>query len=129
VYAWLAVAAPPATVLVAEDDRVVLELLVAVLREELGVRALGVRDGRQALRLIEDGAVDLVLVDATMPGLDGSELAARLRARPETRAVPIVTTGATAGGAPPNAPWSAAFVPKPFELDDLLEAVRRNLPG
>ena len=118
----------PATVLVAEDDPVVLDLLLAVLREELGVRAFGVRDGRQALRLVEDGGVDLVLVDAAMPGLDGSELAAQMRARPETRAIPIVATGAAPGGAPSVAPWSAAFVPKPFELDDLLEVVRRNLP-
>ncbi|HEY3080581.1 MAG TPA: response regulator [Chloroflexota bacterium] len=118
----------PATVLVAEDDPVVLDLLLAVLREELGVRAFGVRDGRQALRLVEDGGVDLVLVDAAMAGLDGSELAAQMRARPETRAIPIVATGAAPGGAAPVAPWSAAFVPKPFELDDLLEVVRRNLP-
>jgi CheY-like chemotaxis protein len=119
----------PATVLVAEDDPVVLELLLAVLREELGVRVVGVRDGKRALRLAEDGGVDLLLVDATMPGLDGPELAARLRARAERREVPIVATGDVAGGGPPPAPWSAAFVPKPFELDELLEVVRRNLPS
>src|SRR5262245_11352654 len=111
----------PATVLVAEDDPVVLDLLLAVLQEELGVRAFGARDGRQALRLLEGGGVDLVLVEATMPGLDGSELGAQMRARPETRAIPIVATGSAPVGAPVLVPWSAAFVPKPFELADLLE--------
>jgi CheY-like chemotaxis protein len=118
----------PAIVLVAEDDPVVLDLLVAVLREELGVRALGVRDGREALRLVEDGGVDLVVVDVTMSGLDGAGLAARMRARPETRAIPIVATSAAPGGGPSIAPWSSAFVAKPFELERLIEVVRRNLP-
>lgn len=114
--------------LVAEDDPVVLDLLLAVLREELGVCVRGVRDGREALQLVEGGGVDLVLVDVMMPGLDGSELAAQMRARPATRAIPIVATSAAPGGERAMAPWSAAFVPKPFELDDLLEVIRRNLP-
>ena len=115
----------PPTVLVAEDDPVVLDLLLAVLREELGVRALGVRDWRRVLPMVEGGGVDLLLVDAAMLGPDGSDLAAWMSARPETRAIPIVATGAATA----VTPWSAAYVAKPFELDHLIEVVRSHLPG
>ena len=118
-----------ATVLVAEDDPVVLDLLTAVLQEELGVRVVAVRDGRAALSALETAAADLVLVDVMMPGLDGAELAARMRQRADWRRIPIVATSAAPGGEKTMAPWSAAFVAKPFDLDHLLEVVRSHLPA
>ena len=118
-----------ATVLVAEDDPIVLDLLTAVLREELGVEVVGVRDGLAALAALESAAADLVLADVMMPGLDGAELAERMRQREDWRAIPIVATSAAPGGERAIAPWCAAFVAKPFELDHLIEVVRRHLPG
>jgi two-component system response regulator DesR len=117
-----------ATVLVAEDDPVVLDLLTAVLQEELGVDVVGVRDGRAALTALETAGADLVLVDVMMPGLDGAELAGRMRRRADWRAIPIVATSAAPGGERAMAPWSVAFVPKPFELEHLIEVVRTHLP-
>jgi CheY-like chemotaxis protein len=117
-----------ATVLVAEDDPVVLDLLTAVLEEELGVDVVGVRDGRAALTALEGAPADLVLIDVMMPGLDGAELAEQMQRRPALRAIPIVATSAAPGAERAMAPWSAAFVAKPFELDHLIEVVRSHLP-
>ena len=67
-----------AKILVADDDRVVLLTLAEGLREA-GFEVIEARDGLQALALCRSEAPDLALLDIRMPGLDGLELARRLR--------------------------------------------------
>ena len=66
------------TILVADDDRVVLFTLSEGLREA-GFEVIEARDGLQALALCQRAGIDLALLDIRMPGLDGLELASRLR--------------------------------------------------
>lgn len=66
------------TILLADDDRVVLLTLSEGLREA-GFDVIEARDGIQALALCQSEAPDLALLDIRMPGLDGLELARRLR--------------------------------------------------
>ncbi len=73
-------------ILIADDDRVVLLTLGEGLREA-GFEVIEARDGLQALELCKSEAPELALLDIRMPGLDGLELARRLR--DETR-VPFV---------------------------------------
>ena len=65
-------------ILVADDDRVVLLTLSEGLREA-GFEVIEARDGVQALALCQSQAPELALLDIRMPGLDGLELARRLR--------------------------------------------------
>lgn len=65
-------------ILVADDERVVLFTLAEGLREA-GFEVIEARDGLQALALCRSEAPDLALLDIRMPGLDGLELARRLR--------------------------------------------------
>ena len=65
-------------ILVADDDRVVLLTLSEGLREA-GFDVIEARDGLQALALCQSQAPELALLDIRMPGLDGLELARRLR--------------------------------------------------
>ena len=65
-------------ILVADDDRVVLLTLSEGLREA-GFEVIEARDGLQALALCQSQAPELALLDIRMPGLDGLELARRLR--------------------------------------------------
>ena len=65
-------------ILVADDDRVVLLTLSEGLREA-GFEVVEARDGLQALALCRSETPDLALLDIRMPGLDGLELARRLR--------------------------------------------------
>jgi len=65
--------------LVADDDRVVLFTLCESLRQA-GFEVIEARDGLQALALCLSQAPDMALLDLRMPGLDGLELARRLRA-------------------------------------------------
>jgi response regulator NasT len=65
-------------ILIADDDRVVLFTLAEGLREA-DFEVIEARDGLQALALCRSEAPDLALLDIRMPGLDGLELARRLR--------------------------------------------------
>jgi response regulator NasT len=65
-------------ILVADDDRVVLYTLSKGLREA-GYEVIEARDGLKALALCQSEAPALALLDIRMPGLDGLELARRLR--------------------------------------------------
>jgi CheY-like chemotaxis protein len=65
-------------ILVADDDRVVLYTLSKGLREA-GYEVIEARDGLKALTLCQSEAPALALLDIRMPGLDGLELARRLR--------------------------------------------------
>jgi PAS domain S-box-containing protein len=113
------------TVLVAEDEPMVRELVVQIL-EEAGYAVLTASNGQEAVQLLEDPnmLVDLVLLDMVMPKLDGPKTLTRLRAtRPHLPAV--FTSGYSE--APQGAHERVPVVAKPYEPDELLQAVRRAL--
>jgi CheY-like chemotaxis protein len=115
------------TVLVAEDEPAIRELLAEILRGE-GYEVLAAADGVEALALLARGVPDLVLTDAMMPGLDGLGLAHRIREDPMTAAVPVVLMSA-AVRPDPDGRAGVAFLAKPFDLERLLGLVARALGG
>jgi len=93
---------------------------------------LAARDGEQALArsASQDGTIDLLLTDVVMPGLDGDELAARVRAeRPETAV--LFMSGYTEREAIRRgaADGDVAFIEQPFRPQELVEKVRAVLGG
>jgi CheY-like chemotaxis protein len=93
------------TVLVVEDEDGVREACSKALRA-LGYRTLLVRDGRQALQTIQNGAqVDLVLTDVVMPNMDGLDLMQKLKSVAPSLPV-VVMTG--------------------YVLDDRIAGIRQN---
>jgi DNA-binding response OmpR family regulator len=66
-------------VLIAEDDPITLDTLVACVRAE-GFQTFAAANGQQALRLFEKHRPDLVCLDIMMPGVDGYEVCRRIRA-------------------------------------------------
>ncbi len=75
-------------VLVVDDVKANVDVLVQALREDYKLSVA--LSGEAALRGAEKSPPDLVLLDIMMPGLDGYEVCRRLRARPETREVPVM---------------------------------------
>ena len=105
----------PMTVLAVDDDALVLLNTVALL-EEQGHRVLSATSGREALRLLESEAVDLVFTDYAMPEMNGVELARAVQsARPGLRTV-LVSGFADL---PPGAANVLPQLSKPFREDDL----------
>ncbi|RME38670.1 MAG: response regulator [Thermoflexia bacterium] len=78
-----------AKILVVEDDPESLKLIGLMLHTR-GYQVLPARNGPQALQKAVTEAPDLVLMDVMMPGMDGYEVARRLRADPRTAHLPII---------------------------------------
>ena len=83
----------PIRVLIVDDHSVVREGLRLILETDPGIEVIGEAiDGVAALRLAEETAPDVVLMDLRMPGMDGLEALARLRRTQPAAAVVILTT-------------------------------------
>jgi CheY-like chemotaxis protein len=118
-------------VLLVEDDADIGAVASTILREEVGLSVLWAPTGDRALEIAAQRRPSLVLLDLSMPGLDGLEVLRRLRASPGTRDVPVVIVTAMAPTGPLRAAAEAAgcddFLPKPFALDALIEVTERWL--
>jgi DNA-binding response OmpR family regulator/DNA-binding CsgD family transcriptional regulator len=88
-------AGPGAVVLIVDDVPDNLSVLHDAL-DESGYTVLVALDGPQALARAAQGQPDVILLDAVMPGMDGFEVAQRLKAAPETAHIPVIfMTGLT----------------------------------
>jgi PAS domain S-box-containing protein len=77
------------SVLVIDDDPVILELMDAVLRPE-GFEVLKAKDGRHGLQIARERNPDLVVLDLLMPEMNGFEVVDAMHGSPETASIPIV---------------------------------------
>jgi CheY-like chemotaxis protein len=118
------VTAEPVTVLAVDDQPTNLRLLDAVLTPR-GHRVVPAASGEEALALLDRHAVDLVLLDVVMPGIDGHEVCRRIRAQPRTAYLPVVMITASGEQQRLTALQSGAddFVTKPFDQAELLARV------
>jgi DNA-binding response OmpR family regulator len=118
-----------ATVLVADDDPEVVELVRTILGLS-GIACRSVADGESALRSVQEDPPDCVIIDIAMPGLSGLAVCAELRASPGTSAIPIIlltgfgrrrdiSTGYASG--------ADEYIVKPFRPQELLERVQALL--
>ena len=80
---------PSASILIVDDVPANLMAMEAVL-QPLGQRILCARSGQEALRALLDEEFAVILLDVTMPGMDGFETAQLIRDRSKTRSVPII---------------------------------------
>jgi PAS domain S-box-containing protein len=87
------VADHPARILIVDDERDNRELLKVMLAPE-GYLLLTAASGEEALALMATQQPDLVLLDIMMPGMDGHQLAARIKSDPGTRNIPIIMISA-----------------------------------
>jgi adenylate cyclase len=79
--------------LLADDDAPNRDLLCRRL-QKLGYEVVAVQNGRDALKLVRKEPFDLVLMDLLMPGLDGREVLARMKADPSLKDVPVIMISA-----------------------------------
>ncbi|TWF80446.1 two-component system response regulator MprA [Pseudonocardia hierapolitana] len=115
------------TVLVADDDRAIRESLGRALELE-GHRVVGVDDGVQALTRTRREGFDVLVLDVTMPGLDGFGVCRVLRA--DGSRIPVLMLTARVETPDRVAGLDAGaddYLPKPFELDELLARLRALL--
>lgn len=115
-------------VLVVDDDDTIRELVTMALEDE-GYATATARHGQEALTLIGQMPVDLILLDMRMPVMDGSEFARAYHAGPGPHA-PIIVLTAGRNAAEVSAQTQASgFLAKPFELSELLALVAKATNG
>jgi len=112
------------SVLIVDDDPLIRDLLVQFLSVR-GYRTLGVPDGHEALRVVQEAPPDLIILDMILPGLPGIEVLQALRERDYPGGV-IIMTGSHNEEMLEEA-WALGpqeILGKPIALDRLLAAVQ-----
>jgi CheY-like chemotaxis protein len=119
----------PIRILIVDDERHNRELLKIMLEPE-GYLLQTAASGEEALGMAERQPPDLMLLDVMMPGLDGYQVAARVKAGPGTRDILIVLLTALDDRSSRSHGLSAgadAFLTKPVNRVELCERVRSLL--
>jgi CheY-like chemotaxis protein len=120
----------PGHILLVEDDTSIRESVADVLAGE-GFEVACAANGQEALRRLADGTAHpgVILLDLMMPVMDGWAFRAAQRSDPRYADIPVVVLSADAGSEGSLGHLApAAFLPKPFELDRLLDLVGRYCP-
>lgn len=118
----------PGLVLIVDDTRTNVDILVDALREEC--RLAVARSGEKALEIARRDSPDLILLDVRMPGLDGYAVCAELKRDERTRDIPVIFITALneiADKAKGFELGAVDYIPKPFEILEVKARVRTQL--
>ncbi|OGU00726.1 MAG: two-component system response regulator [Gemmatimonadetes bacterium GWC2_71_10] len=109
-------------ILLVEDNELNRDMLSRRLQRK-GYEVAMAFDGLSGVAMAKAGGYDLILMDMSLPGIDGWEATRQLRAAPETAAVPIIALTAHAMAGDRDKAIDAGcndYDTKPIELDRLL---------
>ena len=115
---------PGPTVVVVEDDRRSFDLLRVYL-EAAGARVVSARDGEEGLDTVRRLSPAGVILDILLPGIDGWEVLAQLKADPRTAAIPVIVVSMLDERGRGFALGAAEYLVKPVGKDQLLAALYR----
>lgn len=112
------------TVLVIDDEKAIADMLYRALTR-FGFNVLIALDGREGIEMFDSSAVDVVLTDVLMPGIDGVEVVNHIR-RSDRKTMPVIAMSGT-----PALLGDSGFdvvLPKPFSIYELRNQVERFCP-
>lgn len=110
-------------VLVVDDQPRVLRFIEVYLKAR-GFDVISTNSGLEALELVVSGEPDIVLLDISMPGMDGFEVMRRLRTFSR---LPVIAISASTGNDDGEGMGADDFIPKPFQMEDMLKRINRLL--
>lgn len=116
-------------ILLAEDNLATTEVMQTEL-ELLGYEVKVARDGLEAVEYTSSDPPDLIIMDISMPKMDGLEAVARIRANPKTRNIPILAATAKAMPSDRKQCLEAGcddYIAKPFTHRELGAAITKLL--
>ncbi|HJV58097.1 MAG TPA: response regulator [Methylomirabilota bacterium] len=118
-----------AKILLVEDNEMNRDMLSRRLARR-GYEVVIAVDGEQGVAMARSEAPALILMDMSLPGLDGWEATRRIKAAPETRAIPVIALTAHAMSGDREKAVAAGcddFDTKPVDLARLLEKIEAQL--
>lgn len=113
-------------VLVVDDERD-SRVLIKHLLEEFGCQVFTAAGGEEGIALARRHRPDLITLDLIMPGFSGWEVLKRLKSDASLRAIPVVVVSVLANEGRGKLLGAVDVVTKPFEREDLLRVLWRNL--
>ena len=109
------------------DDQPEFRAMLTMILQKSGFRVFAAADGEEALRLVSEIAPDLILMDVSMPGMDGTETARRIR---QITSAPILFLSALGGPetvARGQAAGGNGHLTKPFRTAELILRIHEEL--
>ncbi len=118
-----------ARILLVEDNEMNRDMLARRLQRK-GYEVEMAADGRQGVDMATGGAYDLILMDMSLPEIDGWEATRQIRAKPDTESIPIIALTAHAMAGDREKALEAGcddYDTKPIELERLLSKIESLL--
>ena len=113
-------------ILIADDDREIVQLIAESLEEE-GFEIVTAFNGREALEKLEQGQINLIILDIMMPETDGLEICRRVR---QKQAAPIILLSAKSREIDKVVGLEVGaddYITKPFSINELIARVKAHL--
>ena len=119
----------PASILIVDDTAANLQVLAGML-DDRGYLTRPVTSGKMALQAAQNDPPDLVLLDITMPGMDGYEVCTRMKADEKLKDIPVIFISAlheTLDKVKGFGVGAADYVTKPFQFEEVQARVETHL--
>jgi len=116
-------------VLIIEDHPATAQFISEVMGME-GICAAIAPDGQVGIEKAREEKPDIILLDVMLPGPDGFEVCKRLKENPETCNIPVVIVSVRGSEEDRKKAFEAGcadYIVKPFEIQDLIKAIRKHL--
>ncbi|GIU76778.1 MAG: hypothetical protein KatS3mg005_0016 [Bryobacteraceae bacterium] len=116
--------------ILAVDDSLTVRKIVSITLERLGYRVITAADGMQALARLSEQAPDLVLLDITMPRMDGYQVCKVIKQAPGTKSIPVVMLSGKDGffdKVKGRLAGATDYITKPFREATLAEVVEKYI--
>lgn len=130
VFVWCYISAmEKPTVVIAEDERDMRWILSERLEQE-DIEVLGAGDGEEALRLLRENKVDLLLLDILMPAISGSEVLKKMSEDENLKKVPVIVLTNSVPDAAKNIEGTNVIdyiVKSDTPLDQIIKVVKEQL--
>jgi len=118
----------PAKILAVDDEPDMLKLLSMIVREKTQHQIVTTNNPLEAVEIVKQGSIDMVIADLKMPGLDGSELLDAIREVNKDIPVVIITAFATEEAAAETLEKGGFdFIIKPFRKEQILTTIDKAI--
>ncbi len=117
------------TIIVIDDETSFCDVVAEILRS-FGYEVLTAYNVEEAIPILEQTEITLIILDVMMPGIDGLTFIGHLRKRPRYAEVPIIISSAKFMASDEEAALEAGadfYLPKPFSSGDLKQAIETVL--